>query len=302
MGRTRQVPRMIVVFGSLNVDFVTRVARLPGEGETVAGGDYAVLPGGKGANQALAARRAGAEVALVGAVGDDAFAALALAELTRAGVDLSRVRKAAAPTGAAFVAVDAAGRNQIVVAAGANALARASDLEGLSATPGILLVQRETPADEVLAALRWARARGWRTIVNAAPSAGFPAGMLALADFLIVNEHEIADVAESPEATPEATARALSRAGGTAVVLTLAAAGAILAQGGRVVRANAPKVRVVDTTGAGDAFCGAFAAALGAGRTPEAALAFACVAGSLACETPGAQTGAPARAAIEALL
>lgn len=293
---------MIVVFGSLNVDFVTRVARLPGEGETVAGDDYAVLPGGKGANQALAARRAGAEVALVGAVGDDAFAALALAELSKAGVDVSRVRKVASPTGAAFVAVDAAGRNQIVVAAGANALARASDLDGLSASPGILLVQRETPADEVMAALRWARARGVRTIVNAAPSVGFPAGMLALADFLIVNEHEIADVAESPEATPEATARALSRAGGTAVVLTLGAAGAILAQGGRVVRANAPKVRVVDTTGAGDAFCGAFAAALDAGRTPEAALAFACVAGSLACETPGAQTGAPARAAIEALL
>jgi ribokinase len=293
---------MIVVFGSLNVDFVARVARLPGEGETVAGDGYRVLPGGKGANQALAARRAGAEVALVGAVGDDAFAALALAELEKAGVDLSRVREAAAPTGAAFIAVDDAGRNQIVVASGANAHSRAADLDGVATSSGILLVQRETPQVEVLAALRWARSRGWRTIVNAAPSAGFPAEMMALADFLIANEHEIADVADAPAATPEATARNLARASATAIVLTLGAAGALLAQGERVVRAKAPPVRVVDTTGAGDAFCGAFAAALDAGRDAAAALAFACVAGSLACETPGAQDGSPARAAIEAFL
>lgn len=293
---------MIVVFGSLNVDFVTRVARLPGEGETVSSGDYAVLPGGKGANQALAARRAGAEVALVGAVGDDAFAPLALVELAKAGVDLSRVRKVAAPTGAAFIAVDETGRNQIVVAAGANAHARASDLDGLSAPTGILLVQRETPETETLAALRWARAQGCRTIVNAAPSAGFSAEMMALSDFLIANEHEIADVADAPDATPEATARGLARAGGTAIVLTLGAEGALLAQGERIARAKVLPVRVVDTTGAGDAFCGAFAAALDSGRNPEAALAFACVAGSLTCETPGAQTGSPTRAAIEARL
>lgn len=293
---------MIVVFGSLNVDFVTRVARLPGEGETVAGGDYQVLPGGKGANQALAARRAGAEVALVGGVGDYTFAPLALAELEKAGVDLSRVRRVASPTGAAFIAVDGAGRNQIVVASGANARARATDLDGFSAPTGILLVQRETPEPETLAALRWARTRGWRTIVNAAPSAGFHAGMLALADFLIANEHEIADVAEAPEATPEGTARRLARAGKAAIVLTLGAEGALLAQGGAVERARAPKVRVADTTGAGDAFCGAFAAALDSGRAPAAALAFACAAGSLACETPGAQTGSPTRAAIEARL
>jgi ribokinase len=293
---------MIVVFGSLNVDFVTRVARLPDEGETVAGGDYRVLSGGKGANQALAARRAGAEVALVGAVGDDAFAPLAMVELEKAGVDLTRVRKVAAPTGAAFIAVDAAGRNQIVVASGANAHARAADTEGLAAPSGILLVQRETPEAEVLAALRWARARGWRTIVNAAPSAGFPAGMLALADFLIANEHEVAELADATDPSPEAAARGLARAGKTAIVLTLGAEGALLAQGERVVRAKAPAVRVVDTTGAGDAFCGAFAAALDSGRDAAAALAFACAAGSLACETPGAQTGSPTRAAIEALL
>ncbi|MCM0020032.1 MAG: ribokinase [Tagaea sp.] len=280
---------MIVVFGSINVDFVTRVARLPGEGETVAGGDYSVLPGGKGANQALAARRAGAEVALAGAVGEDAFAALALAGLDAAGVDLSGVRRVAAPTGAAFVAVDDAGRNQIVVASGANAHARAGGIEFPPRRPGILLVQRETTETEILAALRLARAQGWRTVVNAAPSAGFPAAMLALADYLIANEHEIADVPDR-------------RDGATRVVVTLGAQGARLTDGGRIVRAPAPNVRVVDTTGAGDAFCGAFAAALDRGGAPEAALAFACAAGSLACETPGAQAGLPLRAAIEAIL
>jgi ribokinase len=293
---------MIVVFGSLNVDFVTRVARLPGEGETVAGGDYAVLPGGKGANQALAARRAGAAVALVGAVGDDAFAPLALAELRKADVDLTRVRRVASPTGAAFVAVDPSGRNQIVVASGANAHARAADLEAVDAPAGILLVQRETPAAEVAAALRWARKRGLRTIVNAAPSAGFAAELLELTDYLIVNAHEIADVAKSREAAPEAAARALARARATTIVLTLGADGALLAHGAAVARAEALPVRVADTTGAGDAFCGAFAAALDRGDAPEAALAFACAAGSLACETPGAQAGLPTRASIESRL
>jgi ribokinase len=280
---------MIVVFGSINVDFVTRVARLPGEGETVAGGDYSVLPGGKGANQALAARRAGAEVALAGAVGDDAFAPLALARLEEAGVDLSGVRKVSAPTGAAFIAVDAAGRNQIVVAAGANAHARAGGIEFPSGRKGILMVQRETPEAENLAALRRARTQGWRTIVNAAPSAGFPAEMLALADYLIANEHEIADVPGW-------------HGSDTRVVVTLGALGAQLTNGTHVARAKAPKVRVVDSTGAGDAFCGAFAAALDEGRSEQTALSFACAAGSLACETPGAQAGLPLRAAVEALI
>jgi ribokinase len=280
---------MIVVFGSINVDFVTRVARLPGEGETVSGADYSVLPGGKGANQALAARRAGAEVALVGAAGDDAFAPLALAGLAEAGVDLSGVRKVAAPTGAAFIAVDDAGRNQIVVAAGANAHARAGDIAFSAGRPGMLLVQRETPEAEILTALRLARAQGWRTIVNAAPSAGFPAEMLALADYLIANEHEIAEIPDR-------------RDGATRVVVTLGAQGAQLTSGAHIVHAPAPNVRVVDTTGAGDAFCGAFAAALDGGRLEPAALSFACAAGSLACQTPGAQAGLPLRPAIEAIL
>jgi ribokinase len=246
----------------------------------------------------LAARRAGAEVALVGAVGDDAFAPIALANLIAAGVDVVAVRKVAAPTGAAFIAVDESGRNQIVVASGANAHARAADLQALRASSGTLLVQRETPEAETLAALRWARARGLRTIVNAAPSARFAREMLDAADFLIANEHEIADVAGAPEPTPEAAARSLARASSAGIVLTLGADGALLAHGEMLARAAAVPVRVVDTTGAGDAFCGAFAAALDEGSAPEAALEFACAAGSLACETPGAQTGSPARARI----
>lgn len=289
---------MIVVFGSINVDFVTRVRRLPSEGETVTGGEYALLPGGKGANQALAARKAGAAVALVGALGADAFAEPALANLRANGVDLSGVRQVAAPTGAAFIAVDAAGRNQIVVAAGANGHARAVDLDRLSAKPSCLLLQREVPDAETHAALDWARARGIHAILNAAPSSGCPAAFLRLAGTVIANSHEIADIGGMPHSSAEA----ISRAYGCAVVSTLGADGALHADGARIVRVAAPAVRVVDTTGAGDTFCGAFAAALDAGADTRAALAFACTAGSLACEAAGAQTAMPSRAAIEARL
>lgn len=285
---------MIVVFGSINIDFLLRVARLPGEGETVAGQDVALAPGGKGANQALAARKAGATVKLIGAVGDDAFADLALANLVASGVDLSGLRRAKRPTGAAFITIDEAGRNHIVLSPGANQDVRAVDF--LPASGGILLVQRELPEGETLAALRKAKDAGMMTIVNAAPSAGLPGAMRDLADIVIANEHEIADVAGRIDA-PEALAVELAKTGKT-IVLTLGAEGALAAKGGQVWRAPATKVNVVDTTGAGDTFCGAFAAALGDGKDIGAALAFAAKAGSLACTKLGAQSATPERDAI----
>ncbi|MGH6781802.1 MAG: PfkB family carbohydrate kinase, partial [Sphingomonadaceae bacterium] len=182
---------MITVFGSLNVDLVTPVERLPGAGETVMGPGYALHPGGKGANQALAARRAGAEVVLAGAVGRDAFAEVALSLLAADGVDLARVERVEAPTGAAFIAVDAAGANQIVVAAGANAHARADGLQDLPlGKRNILLLQREVPEEACIAAARLAKQAGGRVILNLAP-AGSPAPeLLDCLDMLIVNEHE----------------------------------------------------------------------------------------------------------------
>jgi ribokinase len=288
---------VIVVFGSLNVDFVTRVAAIPAPGETVLGPSYAVIPGGKGANQALAAARAGANVTMLGAVGEDAFAGIALAGLLAAGVECGSLARVAAPTGAAFIAVDDAGRNAIVVAAGANGLARADALEGLGLGAGdILLTQRETPEPETLRAARIARAAGARVILNAAPSGGFDPALLAAIDILVVNEHEALEVARAcglSSDDPDAIARGIDARFGVATLVTLGAQGALGWTGGVRRAVPALPVEVVDTTAAGDAFCGVLAAALHAGLGFSAALQRGVVAGSLACTKAGAQPGLP---------
>lgn len=291
---------MIVVFGSLNIDLVARVPVLPRAGETVLGPDYMAVAGGKGANQALAARRAGAEVAMVGAVGRDGFADVALASLVAAGIDTSRIARVEAPTGAAFIAVDAQGRNQIVVAAGANAHARATQLDGLAAGPGdTLMLQWEVPEPEIRAAARWGRDRGLRVMLNRAPAGPVPADLMALLDLLVVNEHEALALGEAPE-DPVRLAERLSERHRLAVAVTLGAEGAMLWADGICHEAPAVPVKVVDTTAAGDTFCGALAAALDRRRGYETAVEFACAAGSLACESLGAQPSIPHRAAIEA--
>jgi ribokinase len=294
---------MVIVFGSINIDLVARVPRLPGAGETVAGPGYAVVPGGKGANQALAARRAGASVVLVGAVGRDGFADTALDLLAADGVDLARVTRADAPTGAAFIAVDDAGRNQIVVASGANALARAGALEGLATTPGdILLLQWEVPDAEITAAAIWAKARGLRVMINRAPAGPVTPELMAMTDIMVVNEHEVVALAGGHSidtGDPDAIASGLSTRYGTAVFVTLGADGAIGWAGGIRHAVPALPVEVVDTTAAGDTFCGALAAALDRRRGYETAIEFASAAGSLACTALGAQTSVPRLATIE---
>lgn len=297
---------MIVVFGSLNVDLVTQVERLPGAGETVIGPAYVLHPGGKGANQALAARRAGADVVLAGAVGRDAFADVALSLLAADGVDLSLVARVEVPTGAAFIAVDAAGSNQIVVAAGANALARADALAGLTFGEGdILLLQREVPEAECLAAARRMKRAGGRVVLNLAP-AGPPAqDLLACLDVLVVNEHEALVLAQSlgwRESEPEEIARRCDAERRIACIVTLGAQGAVGWHGGVRRRLAAPIVAAVDTVAAGDSFTGAFAAALSAGYGFSGALQRGLAAGSLACTVPGAQPSVPRRKAIEALV
>jgi ribokinase len=297
---------MIVVFGSLNVDLVTPVERLPGAGETVIGPAYALHPGGKGANQALAARRAGAEVVLVGAVGHDAFAEIALSLLAADGVDLAHVATVEAPTGAAFIAVDAVGSNQIVVAAGANAFAAAEALAGLSLGEGdILLLQREVPESECLAAARLMKRAGGRVVLNLAP-AGIPAQeLLACLDVLVVNEHEALVLAQSlgwREREPDAIARRCDAERGLACIVTLGAQGAVGWHGGVRRALDAPAVSVIDTVAAGDSFTGAFAAALSAGYGFSGALQRGLAAGSLACTVAGAQPSVPHREAIEALV
>jgi ribokinase len=295
---------VIVVFGSINVDLLARVARLPRSGETLAGESFSTHPGGKGANQALAARRAGAEVALAGAVGNDAFAEIALRGLAEAGVDLTRVQRMAAPTGVALIHVDGAGENSITVVPGANERADPAAVDDVLLCPAATAVmQLEVPIEAVCALTVRARSRSARVILNAAPAQSLPKELLAALDVLVVNESEAAAIAagRNVAAQPEAFATAVHRRFGCATVVTLGAQGALAATGGRIVRLAAPSVPVVDTTGAGDAFTGALAAAIDRGLLWPRALAEGVAAGSLACAAAGAQAALPPAAAIHRL-
>ncbi len=274
----------IAVIGSVNLDIVATADRLPGPGETVTGARLARHPGGKGANQALAARRLGAEVALLAAVGRDAAADEALALLRAEGVDLSRLVRLDEPTGVALIAVAADGENQIVVASGANA-AFAPDLLPDFATDAVMC-QLEIPVETVAVAL----ARAPFTVLNLAPASPVPADLLARASLVVANEGEAAAYGAALDA----------RDGLTAV--TLGARGAVLKRRGAVVaEAEPPRVRPTDTTGAGDVFVAALTVGLLEGRTATDALAFACAAGAAATLKPGAQPSFPTRAEVEAL-
>jgi ribokinase len=295
---------MIIVFGSINVDLVAQVENLPAPGETLAGTALAVLPGGKGANQALAARRAGAEVCMAGAVGRDAFAAIALANLETSGIDLTGVAAVDAATGVALIHVDRRGENAITVIAGANELARASQVpDNMLDVATTLLMQLEVPATEVAALVRRAHAHLTRVIVNASPAMALPDDLLRGIDVLVVNAPEAAALAASlgVAATPEEFARGVAGRHGNAVVVTLGGRGALACQGDERIHVDAPHVATLDTTGAGDALTGALAAALDRGAPLRMALAEGVAAGALACTGQGAQAALPDQRAIRAL-
>jgi len=297
---------MIIVFGSINLDLVTRVDRFPKVGETVVGRSFATYPGGKGANQALAAARAGAAVRLFGAVGDDAFADLALASLAAEDVDLWGVARVDAATGSATIMVDAAGENCIAVVAGANSRADPSAVPDAALTGGNWLVlQQEVPASANASLLRRAGRLGTRVLLNAAPARALQRELLRQLDALIVNEAEAAALAAHLgwPVEPELFSRAaVSWDEGLAVIVTLGAQGALGTTNAGAWRVSAPRVEVVDTTGAGDAFVGALAATFDDGVPLVEAMRVAVTAGSLACTAPGAQSALPTRAAIAGLL
>ena len=269
----------VVVLGSLNVDLVTDVERHPRPGETVlATGPVRRFAGGKGGNQAVAAVEAGARVAMVGAVGEDEDGARYLARLRSRGVDVSAVRvEPGAATGQAWITVGADSENAIVVIPGANADLTLEDLEPVSDLgPGdVLLVQLEVPMPVVAAAARRAHGRGARVVVNAAPSAALPHDVAALADPLVVNEHEALALADS-DVVPGS------------VLVTFGGEGCSW-DGERFDGVAVPLERVVDTTGAGDAFCGALAAALATGADRGEAIRAAADAGAAAVQRVGAQ-------------
>lgn len=266
----------VVVVGSLNVDSVVTVERHPAPGETVLGGDLRSLWGGKGANQAVAAARAGARVSMVGRVGDDAFGGRYVERLRSWGIDVSGVRvDPESVTGHAAIAVAAGGENTIIVSAGANAAVTVADLGPVDAMgPGdVLLVQLELDLDVVAEAVQRAVRAGARVVLNLAPYADLPAEILDLADPVVVNEHEAALL----EAAGLRTRSLLTTLGGDG------------ARWGDLSVPAAPVERVVDTTGAGDAFCGALAAALAAGADREKALRSGAFAGAEAVGWVGAQ-------------
>lgn len=302
---------MIVVFGSINLDLVFSAPVLPRPGETVLTPGMLMAPGGKGANQAVAAARAGAEVAMIGCVGRDAFAETALAGLRAASVDLTGVEEGNATTGCAAVCVDAAGENQIMVASGANLSARASQVPDDALGPGTtLLLQQEVPSAENAALIARARARaperggGARIVLNAAPAGAPDEAVLRMVDVLIVNAVEASMTAEGLglAAKGEEAAMALREALGVTVVLTRGGQGAVALAGEASWTVGALDITPVDTVGAGDAFCGYLAAALDSGEDLPEALRRASVAAALTCLAPGAQDGIPVADAVAARL
>ena len=290
----------VVVVGSINVDLVTRVDRLPAAGETVIGSSFEQTHGGKGANQAVASSRLGARVVLVGMLGDDELGASARADLAREGVALDEVRTGRGRTGVAQILVDAAGENLIAVASGVNdeltgAMVEES-LGRLDVDRAVITSVLEVPHDAVLAGAREAERRGWPFVLNPAPARPIPRDLVARCDVLSPNEHEVAGLGHG-------SAEGLLAAGAGAVVITRGAGGADLLRSGHPPHRQAAfEARVVDTTGAGDAFTAALAWALAEGRDLQGAVEFGAACAAVATETAGARTGMPTRAQAEARL
>jgi len=306
----RRDAAIIVVFGSINVDISIAVQRLPRVGETVLGPGYVLTPGGKGANQALAAKRAsaaGSAVHFIGVTGTDTFADIALRDLRAGNVDLTLVARNDRPTGCAVICVDPSGHNMIAVASGANlSLAASQAPDSLLGQADILILQMETPLEENWSLVSRAKEHGMRVLLNAAPADAIPVSVMRALDWLIVNEGEIMDLARyfHLEAdTPRRAGQAIAVWASITVIVTLGDEGAVAysGQGGAVVSAWRTGVLPIiphDTVGAGDAFTGAFAVAMQDGLSLPQAMVFASAAAGLACERLGAQQSFPMRAAI----
>jgi len=300
---------VVVVVGSSNTDMILRLARIPGPGETLLGGDFSSAAGGKGANQAVAARRAGGRVALVARLGGDSLGDEALARFRREGLDVSRVvRDGSAPSGVALIFVGSDGENSIGVAGGSNQRLSPADVfaaRALIARAQVLLLQLETPPAAVEAAARLARRLKVAVVLNPAPARPLPRSLLRNVSILTPNEHEaslLTGVKVTGAASAAAAARILIRRGVSTVIVTLGAAGALVATraGSRLVAGF--RVRAVDTTAAGDVFNGALAVRLAEGAALEDAVRFAHAAAAISVTRLGAQPSIPTRREILRLL
>jgi ribokinase len=298
----------ILVIGSLNMDLVARCERLPERGQTIMGRDFFTAPGGKGANQAVAAARLGARVSMAGCVGRDAFGETLLAGLREAGIRSDDVLPVDGPTGTALITIDAAGANTIVVISGANLACDAAlvdrALVGANG-PGILLLQHEIPPDANTRAIEVARQAGWFVMLNPAPARPIQADLLKLVDLVTPNESEVAAIAGRAVGNrldALAAARSLLAMGAGAVLVTLGGDGAIYCDASRAWHCPAVPVEAVDTTAAGDAYVGALAAALAEQKPLEESLGFAAAAAGLAVTRLGAQPSLASRAELAAFV
>ncbi len=295
----------VTVVGSLNMDLVARSPHIPQPGETIIGGNLHTLPGGKGANQAVAAARLGAATALVGRVGQDTFAAPLLENLAAANIDYTFVQKdAASATGVALIVVDDAGENSIVVTPGANYQVSPADVEAAEAVitrAKVLLLQLEVPLETVVKAAQLAQANGVTVILNPAPAQPLPAELLSAVDILIPNETEteiLTGMPVSNQAEAELAAARLRSHGVSTVILTLGDRGALLIDNEQSIVVPSFKITPVDTTAAGDAFVGGFAVALAEGQSLPEAVRWGNAAGALAATQLGAQPSLPDRNAL----
>lgn len=291
----------VVIVGSLNMDLVTRLPRLPRPGETLAGQSFVTVPGGKGANQAVAAARLGASVAMVGCVGADAYGEQLRAGLLAEGIDCAGVTTIEGePTGVATILVDDHSQNAIVIVAGANGqltTALVDDVEALLSEAAVVICQLEVPLATVRHVLQRARALGKVVILNPAPAAApLPADWYPLIDYLIPNESEaslLSGVAVDSVASADAAASALLAAGAAKVIVTLGAQGSLFATRAQSRHFPAPVVQAIDTTAAGDTFVGGFAAALAEGQSEAQAISFGQIAAALSVTRAGAQPSIP---------
>ena len=294
----------ILVVGSINADLVVRAPRFPQPGETISGGDLKIIPGGKGANQAVAAARQGTSVAMVGCVGNDSFGPELINNLKQNDVDTSHVRTdPGSASGTATIIVDGNGQNSIVLSPGGNGKVTPADVNNISfGDCKLLLLQLEIPIEAVLAAAQRAKERGLRVLLNPAPGRLLPEELISLPDFLLPNETELSLLTGQPVddlPSAERAARLLLERGAQTVIVTLGANGALIVTGIEATHVDTYNVEVLDTTAAGDAFIGGFASALLQSKSLEEAARYGCACGALATTKFGAQPSLPTRAEVE---